>query len=103
MLQFNKQRVWITILSLTIICVSILSFTSGEKNEFPSNFPHDYKIITPYIPDEISFCNEEAPLNNIDVRERFEREIIANTYRHSATIMYLKRANRWFPIIEPIT
>ena len=27
---------------------------------------------------------------------------MVNTYRHSSTILYLKRAARWFPIIEPI-
>ena len=31
-----------------------------------------------------------------------EREFLSNTYWHSATILALKRANRWFPVIEPI-
>jgi hypothetical protein len=36
------------------------------------------------------------------VRERIEREFIVNTYWHSLTILAIKRANRWFPVIEPI-
>ena len=36
------------------------------------------------------------------VREALEREIMASTFMHSTTIMVFKRANRWFPVIEPI-
>ena len=36
------------------------------------------------------------------VREALDRELVVNTYRHSSTILYLKRASRWFPLIEPI-
>jgi hypothetical protein len=36
------------------------------------------------------------------VFERIEREFISNTYFHSATVLALKRATRWFPVIEPI-
>ncbi len=42
------------------------------------------------------------PLENFEVYERIDREMIVNTYLHSATILALKRANRWFPVIEPI-
>lgn len=64
--------------------------------------PHRYKIFTPFIPDTLDFAGEIVPLNYLDVRERMEREFIAHTYWHSYTLFALKRANRWFPIIEPI-
>ncbi len=41
-------------------------------------------------------------LENFEVYERLDREMIVNAYWHSATILALKRANRWFPVIEPI-
>lgn len=47
-------------------------------------------------------AGEEVPLNDFGVRESLDRELIVNTYRHSGTILYLKRASRWFPVIEPI-
>ena len=34
--------------------------------------------------------------------ERVDREVLVNTYWHSATILAIKRAARWFPVIEPI-
>lgn len=54
------------------------------------------------IPSKIDFCGEEAPLNIPDVRERFDRELVVNQNLHGSTILIIKRANRFFPIIEPI-
>jgi len=67
-----------------------------------SNFPQGYKIITPEVPKQIEIFNEVVPLNNFEVYERVEREFIVNTYWHSLTVLTIKRANRWFPVIEPI-
>jgi len=41
-------------------------------------------------------------MENFDVRERLDRELISNSYRHSSTILNMKRASRYFPVIEPI-
>ncbi len=73
-----------------------------NKTEDSSFFPQDYKIVSPKIEGKYFFCGEEVPIKNIDVKERLERELIVNTYWHSLTLLSLKRANRWFPIIEPI-
>ena len=61
-----------------------------------------YWVETPPVPDEVSLFGEEIPMENIEVYERVEREFIVNTYWHSATLLLMKRANRWFPVIEPI-
>lgn len=36
------------------------------------------------------------------MREGLDRELSSFTYLHSTTMLYIKRANRYFPIIEPI-
>lgn len=54
------------------------------------------------LPTTIDFAGEKTPLHVSDVRERFDREMIINTNLHSTTTLILKRANRTFPIIEPI-
>ncbi|MBA4321228.1 MAG: murein transglycosylase, partial [Odoribacter sp.] len=60
-------------------------------------------VSRPYkLPDSISFAGERMPLENFDTRESLEREIIISAYRHSSTIMIIKRANRYFPVIEKI-
>ncbi len=54
------------------------------------------------IPKELTFAGEEVPLSYFDVRENLDRELQLNTYWHSQTLLLLKRASRFFPIIEPI-
>lgn len=54
------------------------------------------------MPDEISFAGERVPLENFDTRESLEREVITTTYRHSSTILIIKRAGRYMPVIEKI-
>ena len=57
----------------------------------------------PYkIPDNVSFAGEKMPLDNFDTRESLDREILTSAYRHSSTIMIIKRANRYLPVIENI-
>ncbi len=64
--------------------------------------PDVYKIKAPKVPSNIIFAGEKIPLENFDVYERVDRELLVNMYWHSATILAFKRANRWFPVIEPI-
>lgn len=54
------------------------------------------------IPRSISFAGEPVPLDKGDVRERLDRELTVNSYWHSSSILLLKRAHRWFPLIEKI-
>jgi len=54
------------------------------------------------LPTKMNFSGENVPLHLLDVRERLDREIIINRNLHSSTELILKRAKRYFPIIEPI-
>ena len=54
------------------------------------------------LPESLDFCGEAVPLDRFYVRESLERELLVNAYRHSSTILLLKRTTRWFPVIEPI-
>ncbi len=55
-----------------------------------------------YFPVNVDFAGEKTPLNISDVRERFERELLVNANLDASTLLIIKRANRSFPIIEPI-
>lgn len=52
--------------------------------------------------EDIYFAGERVPLEMFNIRERYERELLSNTYFHSNTMLQLKRSKRWFPVIEPI-
>ena len=55
-----------------------------------------------YFPTEIDFAGETAPLQITDVKERLDRELLINANLDATTALIIKRANRVFPIIEPI-
>lgn len=56
----------------------------------------------PEVPEAVDLAGEPVPLEAFGVREALDKELIINTYHHSSTMLYMKRAARWFPIIEPI-
>jgi membrane-bound lytic murein transglycosylase D len=89
-----------TLLITVIIINESNSITVGKAEG--EEFPQGYKIISPEVPSYLEFAGERIPTENFEVFERMDREFISNTYYHSATILALKRATRWFPVIEPI-
>lgn len=102
----RKLNILIALSLAIIIVLSIFTFSKNSE-ENPSRsyneaYHHDYKIFSPPIADKVDFCGEKAPLNIYYVSEKFEREILVNTYWHSNTLLLLKRANRWFPLIDSI-
>jgi membrane-bound lytic murein transglycosylase D len=96
-----KTALIITI-SLTGILIVIWGFR-GVTTVRKSILLNNSLVTRPYtLPDSASFAGEKIPLENIDTRESLEREIIITAYRHSSTILIIKRANRYFPVIEKI-
>ena len=80
---------------------------SNDNNYYPtfSSTELNSGIITARslpVPDELTFAGESVPLYQSDVKERLDRELHINTYWHNNTIFLIKRANRWFPVIEEI-
>ena len=57
-------------------------------------------VVLPPLPDSVFFCGEAILIDNFDREERLDRELLANSYFHSSTILSFKRANRYFPQIE---
>ena len=60
------------------------------------------QILHPEVPQQVSFAGEQVPISDTDVKERLEREIIQNCYKHSATLLILKRELRWKKKIQEI-
>ena len=56
----------------------------------------------PNLPESMNFAGENIILRDEDIIERLDREVLTNAYYQSATAQILKRANRWFPMIERI-
>lgn len=59
-------------------------------------------VLSLSIPQKVEFADQTISLDRYDMRERYDREQLIITYGHSTSILHIKRANKYFPIIEPI-
>jgi hypothetical protein len=106
-MSVSKRKSTSSILIILIIIIAafftVQGFSKAGTNRKQKVFQDKYSISKPYkLPDSVSFAGEKMPLENFDTRESLEREIITTAYRHSSTILIIKRANRYFPTIEKI-
>lgn len=99
----NSRHITYTILS--IVAITTLALFSGSSPTNKENVPYSqipYCAVSPKLPQSIIFAGEAIRLTAQDRRERLDREILSFTYSHINTLLQIKRANRLFPIVEPI-
>jgi membrane-bound lytic murein transglycosylase D len=83
-------------LILLILFNTITGYSQFEIDE------NKYNIYAVNKPDKLNFSGENVPIKHWDIYERFDKEILINTYWQSKTIMLIKRAKKFFPVIEKI-
>jgi len=93
---------FITAIVLLLILFNGSSSMPDKNSDYQKAFYKNYKIFAVDIPDYIEFAGEKVETNRYDVRESIDKELLVNTYWQSQTIMLIKKANRYFPIVEPI-
>lgn len=103
----NIKKVLFTFIIISIVWLTqtLLSFSYSEPEkdkEYNKQFQQDYSIYAINIPENLDFAGEAVPLNHFDVYESMDREFLVNVYWQSQTLLFIKRANKYFPIIEPI-
>lgn len=77
--------------------------TYAAQTHRPNRVSSEYPaVISPDIPSSTSLCGKKIDLDRSDMYERFDRELTALLYSHGSTLLTLKRANKYFPIIAPI-
>lgn len=83
---------------LWIVTSSCLGLTSASSrgDDYPS------LLASLGIDGAISFCSEEVPVANQDVKERLEKELLLTLWDRPQVILWLKRSRRYLPYIEDI-
>lgn len=77
-------------------------FLPDSVDKYQEYIRQNYQVFAVPLPRYLTFAGEKVPLDNLFVRENLDREILVNTYWHSNTFLFQKRAARWFPLIEKI-
>ncbi|MCD4654478.1 transglycosylase SLT domain-containing protein [bacterium] len=78
-------RFWIIIILL--VCVTILPIMAG---------------VTVHVPEKLTFCEEEIPLELSDVRERLLTQLMIFSKKKVQMTLWWMRKDRFFPTIEKI-
>jgi hypothetical protein len=103
-----KQQKYLHLLSVCVILCAVttipllLSNRAIDKDRESVKSEVLYNVTSPDVPEAIRFADEKIEMKRYDQRERLDRELMAFTYMHSTTMLIIKRANRLFPVIEPI-
>ncbi|MGB0593097.1 MAG: transglycosylase SLT domain-containing protein [Flavobacteriales bacterium] len=99
----------IPLIATIVVLLSIMSIFSFSSKEHAENISvlnslkEKYTIFAiPKPSSTIYFANERVPLENPDIWERYDKELLKNTYWQSNTLLLHKRAAKYFPVIEPI-
>lgn len=97
---------WFSVFNIAMAAIlAVFLFASNTEQESfneqpPNTLPQVIRPVSLEKP--FDFAGESLPMDNFDVRQRLDKELIANSYRHSNTIVYLKSMYSYFPAIEKI-
>lgn len=93
----KTNKILVSVLAIGVLSGVLVYGISGTQKE---KLLHEGSAM--YFPTEVDFAGEKTPLQISDVRERLDRELLINANLDATTALIIKRANRVFPIIEPI-
>ncbi len=89
------------LLSLSGLLIFAVQDAPSDEN-LQKEIINEYNVYALNVPDNLDFSGESLPLNNPDILEKMDRELLVNTYWQSNALLMFKRANKYFPVIEPI-
>jgi hypothetical protein len=92
---------FVGLLSLSGLLIFAVQDAPSDEN-LEKKIINEYNVYALNVPDNLEFAGETVPLDNPDILERMDRELLVNTYWQSNALLMFKRANKHFPIIEPI-
>ena len=91
-----------TLKSILFITIMITSACAGVAQITAHKSVGQALIEATKINEPLTFCNEPVPLSDADIKERLEREMLLSLDSSDNVILWLKRANRYFPHIEKV-
>lgn len=97
----GKIGLGIAVLAVSAISINAVQDAPTDEN-LEKKIVNDYNVYALPIPDKLDFAGEPVPLSNPDIRERIDRELLVNAYWQSNGLLLFKRANKYFPQIEPL-
>lgn len=91
------------VLAVATLSMQIFIFATRKENtetQYRNTIKEHLHNFSAPLPETLTFCDEEVPIDNIFVREALDRELTAIMYQHNSTFIIMKRAWRFFPEIS---
>ena len=92
----------LSLLSILIVTFLFINGINKSDTDPKTSTYKTYKIKALKLPLNLNLAGERVPLEIPDVKERMDRELLVNTYWQSNGLLLIKRANKYFPILEPL-
>lgn len=101
MKTIGKIGLGIAVLAVCALSIHAVQDAPTDEN-LEKKLVNDYNVYALPLPEKMDFAGEAVPLENPDIRERMDRELLVNVYWQSNGLLLFKRANKYFPQIEPL-
>jgi len=98
----NNHLRFLSFLSIVILTLLFINAIDKSKTDPITSTSKSYKIKALKLPKDLNLAGERVPIEKADIRERMDRELLVNTYWQSNGLLLIKRANKYFPILEPL-
>mgnify|MGYP005841303977 CR=1 FL=1 len=103
-LNWKKHIIAIAVLLFFIAIIKLFnSIVDSDSTYLQDKYLKDnFKEFNLNIPPDLNFAGEPVPIEDFAVREKIDKEFVRSSFWTSKSTYHIKRAMRWFPVIEPI-
>jgi hypothetical protein len=101
----NKYFYFLGSIVFLFVLTQLFIYSTDLKSEdklHQEQFNIKYGIFAIVQPEDLNFAGEAIPIYSSEIWERIDKELLKNVYWQSNTMLYFKKASKYFPIIEPI-
>jgi hypothetical protein len=91
---------WKIIVMIAAVLIAEYGYGQSEVSERLEFSIYPSLIKSLRISEELEFCGEVVPLEIQEIRERLEKELLLTLADRPQVILWIKRSNRYLPIIE---
>lgn len=96
------KKIYVSFGGLLFLFFFIKLIVFKPKIDFPDYSNANFKVLGLNIPGNLQFAGERVPQNDYEIKENLEKEFFANKSWKRSSISLFYKAQKWFPVIEPI-
>lgn len=104
-IRFKPDRVQLFLaffLAFVLVYILFKAWWQNPVENTVSYSDNNFYVLDLSIPANLDFCGEKIPSNNYEIRDDLKKEFFSSSYWKNNSMVLFRKAQRWFPYIEPI-